>query len=213
MPFTLFDLVPNGIAKYRSEADWASKTSNPAPRDPSKPTKLWADTTVTFGWWNFFDPNATREYWFFARKPDGTIDLTPVDVKNPKFNETYDYTAVRAIVDRSFLFPAGVPYLVKKSMTAQDALQINIAGDPAQPMVDYPVSKGDNYIFTTSPDGRSVIGYTLEEFGKLAKPPQMTDSQRVELVKNICNSTMTPGHKIQAIRTAITDYYPQVVIT
>lgn len=206
MPLTIYDLIPNGINFYKNEADWAAKTPNPAPRNPSKPTKLWRDPSPIYqNFWGAFMA-APITYKFFARTPLGTIALTPIDRNNPLFTGTYNYTVVNTLVENAFMFPQGVPYLVSRALPVEEAMEINIAGNPSLPMVDFPVKEG-SFVFIPTADGKSVTAYEDEEFRKMAKPPRMSDEERISVVKKIIESpVMSAGDKIGAIRKAITNY-------
>lgn len=206
MPLSIYDLIPPGLAWYKNEADWASKAPGlPAPRNASKPTKLWRDNAPVWGFWGAI-MSAPINYKFFARNSAGNIALTPIDRTNPLFTSTYNYTVVNTLVENAFMFPQGVPYLVTKSLPSDEAMEINIQGDPSVPMVDYPVKEG-SFIFLPTPDGKSVTAYDDEEFRKMAKPPKMSDEERLVVVKKILESpVMSASDKIGAIRKAITNY-------
>lgn len=212
MPLTQFELIPPGIAAYKSEADFASKApGTPAPRNAAKPTKLWRDNAPVWNPFAFWGGGI--EYKFFAKNPDGTIALTPIDRLNPLFTSTYNYTVVNTLVENAYLFPNGVPFLVKSSLPTEWAAELNIEGNPSLPPVDFPVKEG-SFIFVPTPDGRSVIAYDDEEFRKMARPPKMTDEERLAQIKRILDLPgMSATLKIGAIRKAITSYGGDTVIT
>ena len=217
MPYTIYDLIPGGINWFKNEADWAQKApGQPAPRNPTKPTKLWRDPSPIysnpFGFWGAVS-GAALEYNFFARTPEGKIALTPIDRNNPLFTSTYNYTVVNTLTEHAYMFPQGVPYIVKKALSPSEAVEINVAGNPQLAPIDYPVRDG-SFVFIVTPSGDSVIAYDYQEFLQMAKPPKMNDEDRVILVGKIVNTSgMTPTNKIGAIRKAITDYYPSFIIT
>lgn len=215
MPLTTFDLVPKTIRAYKSEADWAAQTPNPAPRDPNKPTKLWADVSLTYGgpftwnWGAFVNENVS--YKFVAKDTAGFVRLTPIE-SMPAY-ESYGQNGMSILREHAYMFPQGVPFYERKSFTKDAALEINIAGNPALPPVDFPVSDG-SYILIPTRDGKNVEFYPYEEFLAMAKPPKMTDEQRLVVVQGILNTAvMTPTAKIQAIRKAITNFGGEFILT
>jgi len=216
MPLTQYDLIPNGLAFYKDEADFASKAPGlPAPRNPAKATKLWRDNAPVWNPFAFW--NTGVEYKFFDRETIGDATskllLTPIDRNNPKFTSTYNLTVVNTLVEHAYLFPNGVPYLVKLSLPSDWAAELNIAGNPALPPVDFPVKDG-SFVFIPSPDGKTVTAYDYQEFLAMAKPPQMSDDAKVEQIKKIlAMPNLTATGKLQAILKVVTTSYPSVVIT
>ena len=212
MPLNIYELIPNGLAFYKDEADFASKAPGlPAPRNPAKATKLWRDNAPVWNPFAFWSGGI--EYKMFARTPLGAIALTPVDRYNPLFTSTYNLTVVNTLMEHAYLFPNGVPYLVKVTFNAEDAAELNIAGNPALPPVDFPVKDG-SFVFIPSPDGKTVTAYDYQEFLAMAKPPQMSDDAKVEQIKKIlAMPNLTSTGKLQAILKVVTTSYPSVVIT
>ena len=212
MPLSIYDLIPNGIAFYKSEADFALKApGTPAPRNPNTPTKLWRDNAPI---WNFWGSvmGQNLEYKFFARTPLGSIALTPIDRNNPKFTGTYNLTVVNTLVEHAFMFPNGVPYLETISIPSSYAAELNIQGNPALPPVDFPVKEG-SFVFIPTSDGKSVTAYDYQEFLQMAKPPKMSDEERIAVVKKIVDAPMTAAAKVGAIRKALTDFGGDFVLT
>jgi len=211
MPLNQYELIPPGLPFYKDEADFAAKApGTPAPRNPYKPTKLWRDNAPVWNPFSFWESGI--KYKFFARTPLGNIALTSIDRNNPLFTSTYNLTVVNTLVEHAYLFPNGVPYLVEISLPASYAAELNISGDPNLPPMDFPVKDG-SFVFIPTSDGKSVTAYDYQEFLAKAKPPQMTDDDKVEAIKKILTMSMTSQSKLQAILKMVTTSYPSVVIT
>jgi hypothetical protein len=58
-----------------------------------------------------------------------------------------------------------------------------------------------------------VVAYDYQDFRRMAKPPQMADSERVKLIDQVRQSGMPADQQIKAIHAICTDWYPQVQTT
>lgn len=211
MPTPYTSLIPKHIAWYPDVATFAS-SGMVAPIDNSRPQKLWRDNSPAAPglFWASLSTSA-RLYSFIARDQHGAPLLCKID--SPEFYKTYGVSmAQRSVVETyrefSYMFTAGVPYLQEGTVQAINA-DLNLGSNGAT--IDYPVELASNIMLIA--EGSNVLAYDYQEFLRMAKPPEMSDAKRLDLVASVLASGLDSTNKIKAIRTAVTDYYPQVQLT
>jgi len=195
-PYT--DNIPSNISWYRDRAHWGS-LSPIAPSNPNAPIQFWADASMQFNWWEAFAGNDSRVYRFIARDSAGKPKLTPIGSADFLITYSNSSALVSTYREFSFMFPNGVPFLEFTAIPTSQAFTVNVEGGTL-PARDYPVELRADTMFVLDDKGEvAVIHY--QEFIKAARGVvQQTPEQKVQIIKNLCDSPQGAKQKLQAIR-------------
>lgn len=197
--------VPRGVA-------WFHETLKPwngtgLPGDPRRKFKPWRDNDLvdsqggwnfSGNWWDSIEGGSSeRAYDFIAKDENGKVLLTPIE-SAPAYN-TYSQSALNSYREFKFMFPQGIPYVVKHTIDEDDK-EINFVG--TRPGFDYPIKVESNQMLVVVEGAVGIVDY--QEFNKNARPAVKTDEERIALVKKLVDAPMNASDKVAAILAAVT---------
>lgn len=200
MKFPYTALIPANIAWFTSAQDWIAKTGVGPQTNPSTPTQMWRDNAFGWGsWWTTLggDPS----YKVLAP------GLTPID--SPEFLATYtSLDVVKTYRELSFLFPAGVPYLIDMVVPRAQAQVFNFGG--TSPARGYPVILGSDLMLLPPGADGVVMVQQYQEFAKENQPAFTDYNSMLATVDGIRKSGMSAKDQILAIRVAVKQGQAQI---
>jgi hypothetical protein len=192
-----------------SLSDWIKLAGSGATPNHARRTKLWIDNAAsswhppTFGGGEV--TVASYNYDVLNVDADGKPILVAID--SPEFYSTYSQglpfnSIVNVYREYAFAFPNGVPSLKRITLSAEEASTWNPIGDPAQPVIGYPVRMRSNMMLVPMDGTVACIDY--QEFLALYRSViPVTAHQKLVNVRAILDGADTDEHKVAACLVAL----------